>query len=151
MSIRIIVADDHTLVRETLARILDEQDDIDVIGEAANGDAAMEMTMQLRPDVVVMDVSMPPVLSGLEATRWIRVTWPDVKIVALSMHAGAAYVAQMFEAGANAYLLKDADIDELLTAIRSVACGETFRGTGLDIHPAGNHWPAEHTPPPYPY
>lgn len=131
MSIRVIIADDHTLVRETLGRLLNEQDDIEVVGEAANGEAALEMAMQLRPDIVVMDVSMPPVLSGLEATRWIRTAVPEVKVIALSMHASTPYVTSMLNAGANGYLLKDTDVEELLTAIRAVAQGETYLGTGL--------------------
>ncbi len=132
MSIRIIVADDHTLVRETLSEFLQQQEDIEVVGQALNGEAAMELTMKLQPDVIVMDVSMPPVLSGLEATRWIRSAWPNVKVIALSMHAETTYVAAMLDAGARGYLLKDSECDELLTAIRAVAEGKTYVGTGVD-------------------
>jgi two-component system response regulator NreC len=132
MSIRIIVADDHTLVRETLSDFLRQQPDIEVVGQALDGDAVMELTMKLQPDVIVMDVSMPPVLSGLEATRWIRCVWPNVKVVALSMHAEKTYVAAMLDAGASGYLLKDSDCDELLAAIRAVAEGKTYIGTGVD-------------------
>jgi two-component system response regulator NreC len=132
MSIRIIVADDHTLVRETLSDLLQQQKDMEVIGRAADGDAVMEMTMRLRPDVIVMDVSMPPVLSGLEATRWIHAAWPDVKIIALSIHAEKAYVAEMLKAGAQGYLLKDGEFDDLLIAIRAVAEGRTYLGTGVE-------------------
>lgn len=133
MSIRIIVADDHTLIRETLSDFLHQQPDMEVIGQACDGDASMELTMALQPDVVVMDVNMPPVLSGLEATRWIHGMWPDVKIVALSMHADRAYVAAMFKAGARGYLLKDSECDELLAAIRAVAEGKTYIGAGVDV------------------
>jgi two-component system response regulator NreC len=91
--------------------------------------------MKLQPDVIIMDVSMPPVLSGLEATRWIRATWPGVKVIALSMYAGRRYVAEMLKAGAHGYLLKDADFDELLTAIRAVAEGKTYVGAGVDAGP----------------
>ncbi len=132
MSIRIIVADDHTLVRETLSEFLQQQEDLEVVGQALNGEAAMELTMKLQPDVIVMDVSMPPVLSGLEATRWIRSAWPNVKIIALSMHAETTYVAAMLDAGAQGYLLKDSECDELLTAIRAVAEGKTYVGAGVD-------------------
>lgn len=132
MAIRIIVADDHTLIREALSKLLHEQEGMEVVGQAADGDAVMELTMKLQPDVIIMDVSMPPVLSGLEATRWIRTTWPGVKVIALSMYAGKRYVAEMLKAGAHGYLLKDADFDELLAAIRAVAEGKTYVGTGVD-------------------
>jgi two-component system response regulator NreC len=132
MAIRIIVADDHTLIREALAKFLQEQEDMEVVGQAADGDAVMELTMKLQPDVIIMDVSMPPVLSGLEATRWIRTTWPGVKVIALSMYAGRRYVAEMLKAGAQGYLLKDADFDELLAAIHAVAEGQTYIGAGVD-------------------
>ena len=132
MAIRIIVADDHTLIREALSKFLQEQEGMEVVGQAANGDAAMELTMKLQPDVIIMDVSMPPVLSGLEATRWIRTTWPGVKVIALSMYAGKRYVTEMLKAGASGYLLKDADFEELLTAIHAVADGKTYVGTGVD-------------------
>jgi DNA-binding NarL/FixJ family response regulator len=136
MAIRIIVADDHTLIRETLSDFLQEQEDMEVVGRAASGDAVMEMTASLQPDIIVMDISMPPVLSGLEATRWIRGTWPDVKIIALSMYAHKRYVAEMLKAGASGYLLKDAEFDELLIAIRAVAQGKTYIGAGVDISQA---------------
>ena len=136
MAIRIIVADDHTLIREALSKFLQEQEGMEVVGQAANGDAAMELTMKLQPDVIIMDVSMPPVLSGLEATRWIRTTWPGVKVIALSMYAGKRYVAEMLKAGAHGYLLKDADFDELLAAIRAVVEGKTYVGVGVDTGPA---------------
>lgn len=131
MGIRIIVADDHTLVRETLSRLLNEQEDIEVIGQAGDGDGVMELTMKLQPDMVVMDVGMPPILSGLEATRWIRAAWPDVRIVALSMHAEPTYVREMLKAGAHGYLLKDADFDDVLAGIRAVAAGQTCLGPDI--------------------
>jgi two-component system response regulator NreC len=136
MSIRIIVADDHTLIRQTLSRLLEEEEDMEVVGQAPDGDAVMELTMQLRPDVVVMDVGMPPVLSGLEATRWIHGTWPDVKVIALSMHAEKAYVAEMLKSGARGYLLKDGDLDELLIGIRAVAAGKIYLGSGVEVDEA---------------
>ena len=132
MAIRIIVADDHTLIRESLSDFLQEQEDMEVVGRAPDGEAAVALTAQFQPDVVVMDVSMPPVLSGLEATRWISATWPQVKVIALSMYSHRRYVSEMLKAGARGYLLKDADFDELLTAIRAVAEGKTYIGTGVD-------------------
>jgi len=139
MAIRIIVADDHTLIRETLSDFLQEQEDREVVGRAANGDAVMELTTKLQPDVVVMDISMPPVLSGLEATRWICGTWPQVKVIALSVYAHKRYVAEMLKAGASGYLLKDAEFDELLIAIRAVVEGRTYIGAGVDISALNNH------------
>jgi two-component system response regulator NreC len=143
MATRIIVADDHTLIREALTKFLQEQEDMEVVGQAADGDAVMELTMELQPDVIIMDVSMPPVLSGLEATRWIRATWPGVKVIALSMYAGKRYVAEMLKAGAQGYLLKDADFEELLAAIRAVAAGQTYVGAGVDTGPALAWEPSE--------
>jgi two-component system response regulator NreC len=135
MAIRIVVADDHTLIRESLSSFLQQQEDMEVVGQAADGDAVMELTAKLQPDVIVMDVSMPPVLSGLEATRWICATWPNVKVVALSMYASRRYVTEMLKAGARGYLLKDDDFDELLTAIRAVAQGKVYvsAGVGADV------------------
>jgi len=132
MAIRIIVADDHTLIRETLSDFLQEQEDMEVVGRAANGEAVMELTAALQPEVVIMDVSMPPVLSGLEATRWICATWPNTKVIALSMYAHRRYVVEMLKAGARGYLLKDADFDELVTAIHEVVAGKTYIGAGVD-------------------
>jgi len=132
MAIRIIVADDHTLIRESLSDFLQEQEDMEVVGRAPDGETVMALTASLQPDVVVMDISMPPVLSGLEATRWIAATWPQVKVIALSMYSHRRYVSEMLKAGARGYLLKDADFDELLTAIRAVAAGQTYIGAGVD-------------------
>jgi DNA-binding NarL/FixJ family response regulator len=136
MPIRIIVADDHTLIRETLGDFLQEQTDMEVVGRAADGDAAMALTAELQPDVVIMDVSMPPVLSGLEATRWICATWPQVKVIALSMYASRRYVVEMLKAGARGYLLKDADFEDVLKAVRAVASGQTYVSPALHIDAA---------------
>ena len=133
MAIRIVVAEDHTLIRKTLSASLQQQEDMEVVGQAANGDAAMELAAKLQPDIVIMDVSMPPVLSGLEATRWICSTWPEVKVIGLSMHSHKQYVAEMLKAGARGYLLKDTEFDELLTAIRTVAEGKTYISPSLVV------------------
>jgi len=135
MAIRVVVADDHTLIRQTLSAILQEQGDMEVVGEAADGDTAMALTARLQPDVVVMDVNMPPVLGGLEATRWICATWPRVKVIALSMYAARPYVAAMLKAGARGYLLKDTYADDLAPAVRVVAQGQTFLGAGVNPAP----------------
>jgi len=136
MAIRVVVADDHTLIREALSALLREQADMEVVGQAADGDAVMELTAHLQPDVVVMDVNMPPVLSGLEATRWICATWPKVKVIALSMYAARPYVTAMLKAGARGYLLKEVAWDDLASAVRAVAQGQTYVSPAIKVGPA---------------
>jgi DNA-binding NarL/FixJ family response regulator len=136
MAIRVVVADDQTLVRKALCALLQEEADMEVVGQAADGDAVMELAARLQPDVIVMDVNMPPVLSGLEATRWICATWPKVKVIALSMYGARAYVAEMLKAGARGYLLKDGPAEDLVAAIRAVAEGKTYISPALDFTPA---------------
>ena len=137
--IRIVVAEDHTIIREALSKFLQQQEGMEVVGQAKDGDGAMELAASLQPDVIIMDISMPPVLSGLEATRWICTTWPGVKVIALSMHSHRQYVDQMFKAGARGYMLKDGDFDELLLAVRTVAGGGTYVSSGVEGAPAKNH------------
>ena len=146
MAIRVVVADDQTLIREALSAILREQADMEVVGQAADGDAVMELTAQLQPDVIVMDVSMPPVLSGLEATRWICATWPRVKVIALSMYAARPYVAAMLKAGARGYVLKDVPLDDLPAAVRAVAEGKTYVSPAIDAAPAAGQRQLQQTP-----
>ncbi len=136
MAIRVVVADDQTLMREALSALLREEADIEVVGQAADGDAVMALTAELQPDVIVMDVSMPPTLSGLEATRWICATWPKVKVIALSMYDTGAYVAAMLKAGARGYLLKDVIAEDLAAAVRAVAQGQTYISPSLNVDPA---------------
>ena len=118
--IRVLVVDDHRVVREGVTRLLREQCHIEVVGEADNGQTAIEMAGQMRPDVVIMDINMPG-MNGIEATRKIREQFPQVRIVGLSMHEEREIVALMKEAGAQAYVAKDRPLDELLLAIRSTA------------------------------
>ncbi len=139
MALRILLADDHTLVRETLSNFLQDQEDMEVVGQAKDGSTALELTERLQPDIVIMDVSMPPILSGLEATRWICGNWPNVKVIALSMHRQKQYVTEMLRAGARGYLLKDCDSDELLAAIRAVAQGEVYVSASIDISKPTNN------------
>jgi DNA-binding NarL/FixJ family response regulator len=133
MAIRILLADDDTLVRETLGSFLQGQKDMEVVGQAEDGSTALGLAEQLQPDLVIMDVSMPPILSGLEATRWICGNWPNVKVIALSMHKQKQYVSEMLKAGARGYLLKDCESEELLAAIRAVARGEIYVSSEIDI------------------
>jgi len=125
MSIRILLADDHTIVLQGLSRFLQEQEGMDVVGQAKDGPTAVTLARELKPDVVIMDVSMPG-LNGIEATRQIRGENPDVRIIGLSMHAAKRYVQEMCKAGARGYLLKDCDFDELTGAIQRVADGGVY-------------------------
>jgi len=121
--IRILLADDHTLVRSGIRSLLEDEPGLDVIGEAEDGRTAVSMASQLKPDVVIMDIAMP-LLNGLEATRQIKIQCPDVKVLILSMHDNEEYIRQVLEAGAMGYILKDAAARELISAVQSVYRGE---------------------------
>jgi DNA-binding NarL/FixJ family response regulator len=125
MSIRILLADDHTIVLQGLSRFLREQEGLEVVGQAKDGPTTVELARTLAPDVIIMDISMPG-LSGIEATRLIHAEKPEIKIIGLSMHAAKRYVQEMYKAGARGYLLKDCDFDELIEAIHTVAAGGTY-------------------------
>lgn len=124
-SLKILLADDHTIVRQGLKLILSAQPDLEVIGEAANGREAVELVQKLKPDVVLMDVAMPE-LNGIEATRRMMEVNSRVKILVLSMHKESVYVREILKAGARGYILKDAIDSELLNAVRSVARGDGY-------------------------
>jgi DNA-binding NarL/FixJ family response regulator len=123
--IRILLADDHAVVRRGFQMILAEQPDMEIVGEAGNGREALELAAQLKPDVVVMDVAMPE-LNGIEATRRMPDHAPHARVLALSMHKDAVYVREILRAGARGYLLKDAAPADLVTAVRAVASGEGY-------------------------
>jgi two-component system, NarL family, response regulator NreC len=123
--IRVLLADDHTIVRRGLKALLESQPDIEVVGEAKSGREAISETERLEPDIVVMDVSMPE-LGGIESTRQICEQTQRTKILALSMHKDSVYVREILRAGARGYLLKDSGDEDLLRAIRSVFRGEAF-------------------------
>jgi DNA-binding NarL/FixJ family response regulator len=125
MSVRIVIADDHKLMREGLSSLLSQQADIMVVGQAINGREAVQLTERENPDVVVMDVSMPD-LNGIDATRQILSRSPRTRVIALSMHSDRQFVAEMFRAGARGYLLKDSAFEELASAITRVAKDETY-------------------------
>ncbi len=128
LPIRVIIADDHEIVRRGIRLLLEEADDIEVIGEAENGAEAISLVEQLGPDLVVMDISMPDV-SGIEATRTIKRTHPDVEVVGLTMHAEERYFYELLKAGAAGYVIKGGAPHELLTAIRAAAQGDAY------VHP----------------
>lgn len=125
MPIRIVLADDHTVIRQGLRSFLDTQDDMKVVGEASDGITTVEMARELSPDVVVMDVTMPD-LNGVEATRRITSQAPKVHVLGLSMHEGHEIVSEMLRAGASAYLLKNCAAQELSRAIREVVAGHAY-------------------------
>lgn len=128
--IRILLADDHRLMREGVRTLLEGHDDIEVIGEAADGCRAVELARELSPQVIVMDLAMPR-KSGIEATRQIVAELPGVKVIALSMHGDSDHVAGAVGAGASGYLLKDTCCKELMVAIRAVLAGDTYVDPGI--------------------
>jgi len=119
MSIRILLADDHRILREGLRSLLAQQPDFSVVGEAADGQQAVALARDLRPDLIIMDVVMPG-MDGVEATRTIRAEVPHSKIIALSMHSDRRFVSEMVRAGALGYLVKDSAFEELNQAVRAV-------------------------------
>lgn len=123
--IRIMLADDHSVVRQGFRRILESQGDMEIVGEASNGREAVELAGKLKPDLIVMDVAMPE-LNGIEATRRLTEASDRTRVLALSMHKDAVYVREILRAGARGYLLKDAFDSDLVMAVRAVARGEGY-------------------------
>ena len=124
-TIRVLLAEDHTIVREGLKSLLSQSEDLEVVGEAADGRQAVDAVARLRPDVVVMDLNMPK-LNGVDATREIREKPDAPKVLILSMYDGEEYVRPAIRAGASGYLLKGSGLSDLVKAIRAVAGGEAF-------------------------
>jgi two-component system, NarL family, response regulator NreC len=123
--IRILLADDHALVRQGLAMILGAQPDMEIVGQAGNGNEAVALAEKLKPDVIVMDVAMPD-LNGIEATRRLAASLPRTRVLALSMHKDSVYVREILRAGARGYLLKDSGDADLIAAVRAIAKGEGY-------------------------
>jgi DNA-binding NarL/FixJ family response regulator len=130
MTIRIVIADDHRIIREGLCSLLSAEPDLEVAGQAENGRKAVRLARDLSPEMVLLDVSMPD-LNGIEAAGQIAVECPRVKVIALSMHKDEHFVAGMLLAGAAGYLLKDCCFDELVGAIRSVMRGGLYLSPGI--------------------
>ncbi|HEV8352758.1 MAG TPA: response regulator transcription factor [bacterium] len=122
---KILIADDHSIVREGVRMILSSERDFEVVGEASSGEQAVELMAALKPDVVVMDISMPGI-GGIEATEKIKQRHPDVNVLALTMHEDESYVFRLLRAGASGYVLKRAAATDLVTAVRAASRGEAF-------------------------
>ena len=125
MSVKILVADDHGILREGIRALIDKHNSMEVIGEAEDGRTAVELALKLRPDVVLMDVTMPD-LNGIEATRQIKEEMPDMKILALSVHAKREFVLDMIKAGVSGYMLKECLFDDLVQAIQTVIGDKSY-------------------------
>jgi len=125
MAIKIILADDHAMVRHGISQSIQQEEDMEVVGQAKDGLGAIDLVRELSPDVVIMDISMPDI-NGMDATQEILRDFPDVKVLALSMHSAKKFVRAMFKAGACGYLLKDCEFSELAGAIRTVMSGKTY-------------------------
>lgn len=125
MCIRVVLADDHKIMREGLCSLLRNDPRVEIAGVAEDGRSAVQLAREQKPDVVVMDVAMPD-LNGIEAARRIKAEMPDVRILALSMHADKRYISSMLQAGASGYLLKDCAFKELVQAIHTVARRQVY-------------------------
>ena len=128
--IRVLIAEDHETVRQGLRALLADRADIEVVGEAANGRIAVDRVCALKPDIAVLDLSMPE-MSGLAATREIKERAPHVAVIAMTRHTDDAYVQELLSAGASGYVVKQSPVEELLKAIRAVATGERYLDASL--------------------
>jgi DNA-binding NarL/FixJ family response regulator len=131
MTIRVLLADDHTIIRDGLKALLESNPDIQVVGAVSNGREAMHRVAELAPDIVIMDVLMPD-LNGIEAARLIRDKHPAVRVVMLSMHSDAEHVYRALEAGAVGYLLKESAGEEVIAAVRTAQLGRTYLSRSLE-------------------
>ncbi len=123
--IRVLLAEDHTIVRQGIAALLRTESDMEVAGEASNGLEAIELTKKLSPDVILMDIGMPQ-LNGLETTREIKKRFPSMKILVLTMHDNEEWIFQILKAGASGYLIKDSAMTDLISALRAVYHGDSY-------------------------
>ena len=130
MSIRVVLVDDHEIVREGMAALLRKCEHVEVIGQAADGRYAIDMVNELQPDVVIMDIGMPN-LNGIEAARQMTEQYPNLKILALSAHSDGCIVAKMIKAGARGYMLKESAFSELQEGLHAMMEGQTFLCSGI--------------------
>lgn len=133
MAIRVLLVDDHIVLRDGLKSLLNHESDIEVIGDVGDGREAISAVESLQPDVILTDISMPG-LNGIESVRMLRHEHPTLKIIILSMHSGQEYVLQSLQAGANGYVVKQADASEVLAAIRSVMAGGAYLSPTISKH-----------------
>ncbi len=125
MGIKILLADDHKIMRDGLRSLIEKNSQFEIVGEADNGRTTVKLAQEFRPDIIIMDIGMPD-LNGIEATRRIKALVPKTRVIALSMYYDKRFVSGMLEAGASGYLRKDSGADELVTAIRAVAKDGTY-------------------------
>jgi len=130
MTIRVLIADDHQIVRQGLRTLLEKEPDLKVVAQSEDGRTTVRLARELAPEIIIMDVAMPD-LNGIEATRQIVSEMPQVKVIALSMYADRRFVANMLKAGASGYLLKDCAYEELVRAIRVVMAQKTYLSPGV--------------------
>ncbi len=129
---KILIIDDHQLYREGIKRILEFEDSFEVVGEGKDGNEALELVEKCNPDVVIMDINMPQ-MNGVEATKQLIQTYPDLKVIILSIHDDESYVSHAMKTGADGYLLKEMDVDDLIEAVKVVAEGGSY------LHPKVTH------------
>ncbi len=125
MSIKLLLADDHTIVRHGISESIQQQEGMEIVGQASDGRQTVALAAELKPDIIIMDIGMPH-LNGFEAAREVLRINQNIKIIALSMHSSKRFVLEMLKAGASGYLLKDCEFDELIKAVRTVAAGKRY-------------------------
>ena len=130
LNVKILLADDHKIMREGLKALLEKTPGLNVIAEAENGLETLELARELRPDIIIMDVAMPD-MNGIEATRAVLCETEDTRVIALSMHSDHRFVTEMLKAGASGYLLKQSAFEELASAIKAVMDGKTFLSSSI--------------------
>lgn len=143
MSVKILLADDHAIIRQGLHSLLEKEPDIEVVGEAEDGRKALQLVAELVPDIVVMDITMPN-LNGMDATSEIVKQFPKVKVIALSIHSSRGFVVGMLKAGASGYILKECLFDEFVQGIRAVAAGGVYLSPKITGVVVGDY--VEHLP-----